>query len=43
MSTRRRRLKRDVAAASSPLRPAIVPLAGALPRVYGAVVERLAR
>ena len=31
-----------VAAASSPLRPAIVPLAAALPRVYGAVVERLA-
>ena len=32
-----------VAAASSPLRPAIVPLAVALPRVYGGVVERLAR
>jgi menaquinone-9 beta-reductase len=32
-----------VAAATSPLRPAIVPLARALPAVYGAVVERLAR
>jgi flavin-dependent dehydrogenase len=32
-----------VGAANSPLRPAIVPLAAALPRVYGAVVERLAR
>jgi len=32
-----------VMAARSPLRPAIVPLAAALPRVYGAVVERLAR
>jgi len=32
-----------VAAAGSPLRPAIVPLAAALPRVYGGVVERLAR
>ena len=32
-----------VTAARSPLRPAIVPLAAALPRVYGAVVERLAR
>ena len=32
-----------VLAARSPLRPAIVPLAGALPRVYGAVVERLAK
>lgn len=32
-----------VAAASSPLRPAIVPLAAALPGLYGSVVERLAR
>jgi len=32
-----------VLAAQSPLRPAIVPLAGRLPRVYGAVVERLAK
>lgn len=32
-----------VAAATSPLRPAIVPAAVALPRVYGAIVERLAR
>ena len=32
-----------VLAAQSPLRPAIVPLARALPRVYGGVVERLAR
>jgi len=32
-----------VAAATGPLRPAIVPLARRLPRVYGAVVERLAR
>jgi len=32
-----------VTAANSPLRPAIVPLAAALPGVYGAVVERLAR
>lgn len=32
-----------VLAATSPLRPAIVPAAAALPRVYGAVVERLAR
>ena len=32
-----------VTLASSPLRPAIVPLAGALPRLYGGVVERLAR
>ncbi len=32
-----------VVAATSPLRPAIVPLAAALPGVYGAVVERLAR
>jgi hypothetical protein len=32
-----------VLAARSPLRPAIVPLADRLPRVYGAVVERLAR
>jgi flavin-dependent dehydrogenase len=32
-----------VSAAVSPLRPAIVPLAAALPRVYGGVVERLAR
>ena len=32
-----------VLAARSPLRRAIVPLAGALPRVYGGVVERLAR
>ncbi|HEU4849192.1 MAG TPA: NAD(P)/FAD-dependent oxidoreductase [Terrimesophilobacter sp.] len=28
---------------ASPLRPAIVPLARALPNVYGAIVERLAR
>ena len=32
-----------VMAATSPLRRAIVPAAAALPRVYGAVVERLAR
>ncbi len=32
-----------VAAANSPLRPAIVPAAAALPRLFGAVVERLAR
>lgn len=32
-----------VAAAASPARPAIVPAAVALPRVYGAVVDRLAR
>lgn len=32
-----------VALAASPLRPAIVPLARALPSVYGAVVERLAQ
>ena len=32
-----------LALAGSPLRPAIVPLARALPAVYGAVVERLAR
>ncbi len=32
-----------VAAAGSPLRRGIVPLAARLPRVYGAVVERLAR
>lgn len=32
-----------VAAATSPLRAAIVPTAVALPRVFGAVVERLAR
>jgi flavin-dependent dehydrogenase len=32
-----------VGLASSPLRPAIVPLARSLPGVYGAVVERLAR
>jgi flavin-dependent dehydrogenase len=32
-----------VAAATSPLRPAIVPLASALPGLYGSVVERLAR
>lgn len=32
-----------VALAASPLRPAIVPLAAALPGVFGAVVERLAR
>jgi menaquinone-9 beta-reductase len=32
-----------VLAASGPLRGAIVPAAAALPRVYGAVVERLAR
>ena len=32
-----------VGLAASPLRPAIVPLAAALPGVFGAVVERLAR
>jgi flavin-dependent dehydrogenase len=32
-----------VAAANSPVRRAIVPAASALPRVFGAVVERLAR
>lgn len=32
-----------VGLAGSPLRPAIVPLARALPRVYGGIVERLAR
>ena len=32
-----------VAAARSPLRGAIVPVAVALPRVFGGVVERLAR
>jgi hypothetical protein len=32
-----------VLAARSPLRPAIVPLAAALPRVFGGVLERLAR
>ena len=32
-----------VTAANSPLRAAIVPAASALPRVFGAVVERLAR
>ncbi len=32
-----------VAAASSPLRGAIVPVAAALPRVFGAAVDRLAR
>lgn len=32
-----------VAAAESPLRGAIVPTAVAFPRVFGAVVERLAR
>lgn len=32
-----------VALGASPLRPAIVPLARALPEVYGGVVERLAR
>jgi flavin-dependent dehydrogenase len=32
-----------VAAATSPLRPAIVPAAATLPGVYGAIVERLAR
>jgi len=32
-----------VAVANSPLRSAIVPAASALPRVFGAVVERLAR
>lgn len=32
-----------VGVANSPLRAAIVPLAAGLPRVYGAVVERLAR
>jgi menaquinone-9 beta-reductase len=34
---------RLVLAATSPVRPAIVPLARALPGLYGAVVERLAR
>jgi menaquinone-9 beta-reductase len=46
-----RRITRDfrrltsglVLAARSPLRGAIVPVAGALPRVYGGIVERLAR
>jgi flavin-dependent dehydrogenase len=46
-----RRISRDfrvlttalVAAANSPLRRTIVPLARALPTVFGAVVERLAR
>jgi flavin-dependent dehydrogenase len=46
-----RRITRDfrmlttglVAAANSPLRGAIVPLAARLPRVYGHIVERLAR
>jgi len=32
-----------VTAATSPLRPAIVPAAARLPRVYGAIVEKLAR
>ena len=32
-----------VGLAASPLRPAIVPLADSLPRLYGSVVERLAR
>ncbi|GAA3729053.1 NAD(P)/FAD-dependent oxidoreductase [Leifsonia bigeumensis] len=32
-----------VALGASPLRPTIVPLARALPNVYGAIVERLAR
>ncbi|CAN5169038.1 NAD(P)/FAD-dependent oxidoreductase [soil metagenome] len=32
-----------VDAATSPLRPGIVPLAAALPRLYGSIVERLAR
>ena len=32
-----------VGMASSPLRPAIVPIAGALPGVFGGVVDRLAR
>lgn len=32
-----------VGAATSPLRPAIVPLACALPGLYGSIVERLAR
>lgn len=32
-----------VLAATSPLRPAVVPLAHRAPRLYGAVVERLAR
>lgn len=32
-----------VRAATSPLRPAIVPLASALPSLYGSTVERLAR
>ena len=32
-----------VGLASSPLRPAIVPLAHALPRAYGGIVDRLAR
>lgn len=34
---------RLVLAATSPARPAIVPLAGMLPRLYGSVVEKLAR
>jgi flavin-dependent dehydrogenase len=34
---------RLVLAATSPLRPGIVPLAAALPGLYGSVVERLAR
>lgn len=34
---------RLVLAAASPARPAIVPLAGLLPGLYGSVVERLAR
>lgn len=46
-----RRITRDfrmltaglVRASGGPLRPAIVPLAAALPRLYGATVERLAR
>jgi hypothetical protein len=32
-----------VVAARSPLRPAIVPAAVHLPRLYGGIVERLAR
>ena len=32
-----------VAAATSPLRPAVVPIASVAPRLFGAVVERLAR
>lgn len=32
-----------VAAANGPFRPAIVPAASALPRLYGSIVERLAR